>query len=151
MLKVRSAPGRRPFFHPSRFYLDDSDFPYQRPGSTEEVPFADHLSVVRLLGGIGSKANPSRHLDLATRNAGGRATGKFDKRSDFFSASRYLRFGTNVHAGVRLFVEGCDGATPSLRRYRVRSTSGDEQRRGAAVTVPRMSLALGEQRSCCIN
>ncbi len=52
-------------------YLDESDFPYQRRGSTEEVPFADHLSVVRLLGGIGSKANPSRDLDLATRNAQG--------------------------------------------------------------------------------
>lgn len=59
-------------------YLQHGDFPYRKRPYPREVLFADHLSVVRLLGGYqdGSKDGPGdpavRDRDLAWRDAAGR-------------------------------------------------------------------------------
>lgn len=51
--------------------LGGSDFPYRRRPFAKEAPFADHLSVVRLLGGYASHGEPQADRDLAFRRADG--------------------------------------------------------------------------------
>ncbi|MGI9178211.1 MAG: GH39 family glycosyl hydrolase [Pirellulales bacterium] len=53
-------------------YLAEGDFPYRKRPSRREAPFADHLSVVRLLGGYAGDGVPQPDRDLAYRAADGR-------------------------------------------------------------------------------
>jgi hypothetical protein len=60
------------------------DFPYRKRPFPKEVPFADHLSVVRILGGFNDgsdkgEGNPSvRARDLAFRDAEGKIQTRFE-------------------------------------------------------------------------
>lgn len=54
-------------------YLQRGDFPYRKRPFPKEVPFADHLSIVRLLGGCSAKGDaPVGATDLACRDAQGK-------------------------------------------------------------------------------
>ena len=93
----RNAPALGPYHETGHrlieipAYLRKSDFPYQKKKSAKEVPFADHLSLVRLLGGFDDfsrfakegrdvnanrakrKSAPDMHLrDLAYRKKDGK-------------------------------------------------------------------------------
>jgi hypothetical protein len=65
-------------------YMLDTDFPYRKRSYPMEVPFADHLSIVRLLGGYddgGRKGKPDlkvRERDLVYRDAGGKLAYRMD-------------------------------------------------------------------------
>jgi len=48
-------------------YLLDGDFPYRKRPYPKEVPFADHLSIVRLLGGYGENSAKGQ-TDMADRD-----------------------------------------------------------------------------------
>ena len=57
-------------------YLLASDFPYRKRPYSREVPFADHLSVVRLLGGY--NGDPTGTKDLAFRDSDGKVQYRMD-------------------------------------------------------------------------
>lgn len=58
-------------------YMLEGDFPYRKRPFMREVPFADHLSIVRLLGGCNSAGNENPgakadSIDLAYRDESGK-------------------------------------------------------------------------------
>lgn len=58
-------------------YMLEGDFPYRKRPFMQEVPFADHLSIVRLLGGCNSVGNENvggkvDSIDLAYRDGSGK-------------------------------------------------------------------------------
>jgi hypothetical protein len=54
-------------------YLGEGDFPYRKRPSDMEVPFCDHLSMVRILGGFSNEKDPDVHQrDLAYRDQEGK-------------------------------------------------------------------------------
>ena len=54
-------------------YLTTGDFAYKKRNETREVPFADHLTLVRFLGGFMNVKDPDSHLrDLAYRDKKGK-------------------------------------------------------------------------------
>jgi hypothetical protein len=65
-------------------YVTRSDFPYRKRPYPQEVPFADHLSIVRLLGGYddgvpkGSPDPKVHQRDLVYRDANGRLAYRMD-------------------------------------------------------------------------
>lgn len=65
-------------------YVMQGDFPYRKRPYPMEVPFADHLSVVRILGGFNDgsdkgEGNPAvRARDLAFRDAEGKIQTRFE-------------------------------------------------------------------------
>ena len=62
-------------------YLTRGDFPYHKRPYSREVPFADHLSIVRLLGGCAktaSRKGDPASADLAYRDAHGKIQYRLD-------------------------------------------------------------------------
>lgn len=58
-------------------YMLEGDFPYRKRPFMQEVPFADHLSIVRLVGGCNSPGNENigeraESIDLAYRDGSGK-------------------------------------------------------------------------------
>ncbi|MCP4786368.1 MAG: hypothetical protein GY878_22735 [Fuerstiella sp.] len=74
----RYAPALGPFHEGGQSmieipdYVTKGDFAYKKKPYDRETPFADHLTMVRFLGGFNDSKNPAlRQLDLASRNSDG--------------------------------------------------------------------------------
>ena len=75
----RNAPALGPYHETGHrlieipAYATQGDFAYHPKEQPHDVPFADHLTMVRFLGGFNANKDPSlRSRDLASRNADGK-------------------------------------------------------------------------------
>lgn len=105
-------------------FLSRGDFPYHRRPYPMEVPFADHLSIVRLLGGYHDTRDPEiNRRDLAWRDQDGTIQYRMDLLEERLRP--YLENGYTDLTLVMDNVPWCFPETPSRGHYGQRGVPRD--------------------------